>query len=697
MSALSGKPVKSFKVRITPADEAEAKRQNPFASLPVPSRSQRSANTSSRLLNTVYDSARRNIDKMLQSAPSLTDRLEEFSSKKGRFSLKEIVPGEYFLCVRAEGHTPALTEPILVEKGVTSRQITVTLKADASISGEVKSSDGPVSEAKIRIARNKERTREQNLLLEEARETETDRQGRFSLTGLPAGEYILDARHDEHPDVSTDTVTLSECQDVNNVVIHMPEGAVIRGTALAADGSPLVSENIVCADRFSKMERTDEEGRFEFKGLEEGTYTVRIFSRMTGFMRRGDEDLPGSAKVFVSEGGLQEVVLTEPPLEGVTVRGIVTDKGMPVTSGFISVSLEGGTGSGRINWASGVISRDGNYSVEGVHPGWNRFSIRNSSSSPNDSISLRFEIPDHPEHLLNIALPTGEVSGTVIDSAAGLALNGIRVRMTEEPAAGQGDGRQRMWGGGSRSTHTDSEGAFSFQKVPAGLYRINAEPTRDQTGLHGTGYQDSSLTGIAVAESQSLGGLKIFLQKGGAIEVTAMDSEGHLLNRAYVTAQLAGGRQRQTRRRTGENGTALLLGMEPGEYRLTVSASGMGQSIKEGVRIEAGRIQKVEIVLEKGYAVSARVLDENGQGVADASVTVTDSKGNALYRGSNSRWSGRRSGDDDAELYSLGTLAPGSYTLTATWTREEGGKSVSGTGSFSVSGEGTVTVTLRIK
>lgn len=703
LRAVDGKPVKSFRIRITPVEDSLAGRGNrlgPMRNLgygsSLPGRGGRGSGKVSAPLANVMESARRTVEDLLESTPGPTDRKDEFNNKKGKFSLKDIVPGQYNLCVTADGYTPTLTDVLTVEKGVTIRQTTVRLGKGASISGEVNDPDGPVEGASVQIARNKDRSREESLLIAEARTTETDKNGRFRLDSLPAGKFVLDASHEEHPKVSTEEIALTNGLEVKNVRILMPTGGSIKGLAISAGGTPLIATNIVCGDRFTKMERTDDEGRFEFKGLEEGSYTIRIFSRNTGFFRRGSEDQPGSVTVFVAEGDVQEVVLTEQPLEGVTVHGKVTDSGAPLSSGFLSVSPEGGGAGRSSNWGSATIGSDGTYSVEGVSPGWNRFSIRNPSTGAFDNITLRFEIPDVPKYFLGIELPTGTVGGTVLDAAAGLPLEGISVRLIGEKESGEGAGSRRRWGS-YRSTRSGSDGSFSFNKVSAGAYTVRAEPSREMEGVHGTGFRTGEINGLAVADAQSVRGLEIKLQQGGAIEVTASDSDGQPLNRAFVSAVSKSTEGRTVRNRTDEAGTTRLLGLPPGEYNVTVTAGGMGQAFEKGIRLEEGRVRKIAITLEKGYPVTVRLADENGQPVESALIQVNDSRGNSLTTRSGLRGLGRAGSGREVEAgsYYLGTLAPGSYTLRATWAPEPGGEKISGKGSFSVSGEETISLTIR--
>ena len=101
---------------------------------------------------------------------------------------------------------------------------------------------------------------------------------------------------------------------------------------------------------------------------------------------------------------------------------------------------------------------------------------------------------------------------------------------------------------------------------------------------------------------------------------------------------------------TGEDGSFQFPELHPGTYAVEVRAPSLNSRFKEGVRIEAGRVTAVELVLtepsprhaaEPTYpearvgAISGKVVDEDGRGLQGAAVLVlntglgasTDSKG----------------------------------------------------------------------
>jgi len=622
--------------------------------------------------------------------PRLTEREDEIRDQGGRFKLENIIPGTYRLCVSADRFAPAVTETIVVEKAETTGGLVVSLDRGGSISGTVTSAAGPVHEAFVRLFGEEEDAGvEFTLALETVERDESDRNGVFRIDNLPAGTFVLEASHRNHPDGETGQIDLARGQAVSGIEIVLPPAASITGVAYDAQGYPLADETVLCSvgGDFRGMNRstTDDEGRFEFKGLGAGDYTVRLFSRSNfGGRGRGRESNrdEGSEAVDVSlePGGVQQVVLRKNPLEGATVHGIITNSGVPVTGGFLTISA-GGRGERR----SAAINSDGTYSVEGVSPGLQQFSIRFTAEDTFESTTMQFEIPDMAQVLLDVALPGGRISGKVFDASTGALLEGARVSLIpegEDPGGGGGRGRGgRM--GSRKSDTTDKDGVYSFQFLAAGTYRIEATAPRPEAGSGFTGYFPAEISDLALDQDRSLDNVEIGLATGGGIHLIVTNTNNDAVRGATITANRAGadspgGGRGGNRSRTDDNGEAWLTGIEAGTYDLTIEARGMGQEAVEGIRVSAGRFEQIPLTLDIGYNVSVRLKDTNDQNVTGADITLINAKGKrlSLPRGRGGR----------GNTYQLGVLSPGNYTIEASW------GDASGRASFKVESAGTLTL-----
>ncbi len=709
----TGKPVRVFNLRIAPGEEAGGSdrsgwnrggptgNRSPFGGRGRSERRERDSDrrssttnsrSASRDISLLFDAIRETFRGSFERTRRRTDRDEKIRDEQGRFFLREILPGDYRLCVSAEGRAPGVTDIITVEKGRTVEGLFITLGPGGSISGEVRDWQGPVKKAEVLIARDRTRPPGLALALESVSECRTGRNGEFLLKNLPKGRFVLDAVDSNHPDASSNPIELEAGQTVEGMVIMFPGGGTITGTVLDAMGIPIESARVFCSseDGSTKRESSNVDGRFEFKGLGEGRFTIRLISGPGSFFSRNEG--PDSVTVSIAEGEVKDIVLSEPPLTGATVSGTVTDGGMPLDNGFLTVS---GTPDSGVRTA--VINSDGSYAVEGVEPGTRTFTVRFSMDDRFENVSLSYEIPDRSEIVLHIELPSGEISGTVTDAASGTILEGVVITLESESDRDEdrrGGGRWSRWGSTKRD-RTDEKGAFLFRKLPAGTYRLQA--TSQDTD--GTGYRPTEIAGINLMEGRSLTGLNVLLYSGGGLRISVSNKEGDPVARALAGAVLEEtehtslSSSRTHRMRTDQEGKALITGLDPGLYTISVQANGFGQVVRKGIRVAEERIADAGFTLETGHEVSARLNDSKGEPIRGARLTLRNDGGEKMNlpptRGRG--FFGRSGGgnENESNLYPLGFLCPGNYTLEAKWDGS------SGSSRFSITGPGTIRLRLE--
>jgi protocatechuate 3,4-dioxygenase beta subunit len=181
---------------------------------------------------------------------------------------------------------------------------------------------------------------------------------------------------------------------------------------------------------------------------------------------------------------------------------------------------------------------------------------------------------------------TASISGTVVATDTGRPVRNVLVMLSGTAGPPRGDGN----GGAiprpavypalandnisvSRSTTTDAQGRFTFDRLAAGRYSI--QTTRDGYlrggwGLKRVGGQPGSLL---LAEGQRLS-VSILLARGGVITGQVLDEDGEPVRsvqvQAWRSAIVNGKRQfRQTgNASTDDRGMYRLFGLEPGDYRV---------------------------------------------------------------------------------------------------------------------------------
>jgi Carboxypeptidase regulatory-like domain len=127
------------------------------------------------------------------------------------------------------------------------------------------------------------------------RAAQTDAEGRFEITGVPAGKHIVNAMKAGYvsnllPGRRIDPIEVADGQTVDKIVIALSKGGVIAGQVLDDSGEPMIGAN-VRALRYRYVDgrrqltpsyggggggggQTDDLGTFRLYGLEPGEYYV---------------------------------------------------------------------------------------------------------------------------------------------------------------------------------------------------------------------------------------------------------------------------------------------------------------------------------------------------------------------------------------------------------------------------------------
>src|SRR5207244_3198266 len=133
----------------------------------------------------------------------------------------------------------------------------------------------------------------------------TDDAGRFSFRSLPAGRFSLGATKEgwistsfgaKRPGRPGTAIPMSDGQQVANIVLRLPRGAVISGVILDDNGQPAPGTNVRAlqyrnvngerqlAPAFgSATSSTDDRGAYRLYGLAPGEYVISASARNTAF------------------------------------------------------------------------------------------------------------------------------------------------------------------------------------------------------------------------------------------------------------------------------------------------------------------------------------------------------------------------------------------------------------------------------
>ena len=297
------------------------------------------------------------------------------------------------------------------------------------------------------------------------------------------------------------------------------------------------------------------------------------------------------------------------------------------------------------------------------------------------SITLAAQTPPAPPPRDPSARPAATVVGTavvrgrVVSADTGLPLRRARVSLRDahEP---QG-----------RSVTTDAAGAFAFEAVPKGRYRLRASKARYVNTALGARRTGAPGRAFDLADGQKVENLTIVLATAGVITGRVLDDGGEPMTGAYVMALRQRSVNGVTRLApsehagpTDDTGAYRLFGLEPGRYYLSVrpdddrvgpdidtSATGLAPtyypstavaSEAQPIDVAAGAeaVADITLVATRVTTVSGDVFDTAGRPAIAGMVM--------LQAGSDGTASGFEMGIvRPGGGFTLAGVAPGDYTM----------------------------------
>jgi len=275
----------------------------------------------------------------------------------GRFSVVGLEPGDYRVELRAPGLVPVTDLRVTLEDGERLESLEVTLDTGLSIGGTVDDDRGAVGNAEITVVDEQNR-----------QSVQSDKLGRFTVSGLLPGTYDLTVNSREHSRHVV-SVRLEDSRDDLEVLLS-PLGRIVgqiegaeQGTVFAVlddqdledvDGTRWVAGEVLSGDRF------------EIVGLPEGAYHLVFVA--DGFLRTffpGTADPDRAAAITVLDGETTEADAFE-PMRGSTLTGqmVSQEDDQPVSDAIVEVSS-----LDRRETLTAVTEDDGRFSLSGVGAG----------------------------------------------------------------------------------------------------------------------------------------------------------------------------------------------------------------------------------------------------------------------------------------------------------------------------------------
>jgi protocatechuate 3,4-dioxygenase beta subunit len=564
------------------------------------------------------------------------------SAGGGRFRIEKLVSGEYTASATLEGWLPAHRGAITVKERETARVELRLEPGGVTLQGRILDvGGGGVGGARVvLLGRGMSAGRAPLLFAALA-----DGEGRYRLA-VTRGSYRQQVEAEGYATVSDEVfVTQGSIKDVRLVPAARLSGRVVeRGS-----GQPVPEAEVSLTSalrsgfRAPRDVKADGEGRFQFSGLEPGTFEIMA--------RKGAQIGVGNVVALAVAQALDGVVVEVD--RGRAISGRVKDeKGAAVAGARVSASRD----SPPFGQAARTRTNpDGSYALEGMLPGQYRLSATAEVDSTSVEGRAVAKLLSTDLRNVDLVMPAGiRVTGRVL-TAQGQPVAGARVQsMMETSMAGGG----RM--SSSEITASADDGTFKLNRVAAGRLRLTAR--HDQ---HGTAslpplelQTESKTVELRLREGASIAGV-VRTQDGKpapGVRVTALGRELRMLIDVQdVTA--ADGSYRLTGLPAGSitasarRGAPVSLGMNDEPYQKTV-ALGEGED-KGGVDLVIG---------PAGLVIRGTTQSPDGKPVSGAIVTAALERSGRAFRGQ-----GR-----DLKAYSnldgqwtLEDLNPGTYTIWA--------------------------------
>jgi acetyltransferase-like isoleucine patch superfamily enzyme len=533
----------------------------------------------------------------------------------------------------------------------------------------------------------------------------TDSNGDYTTyQGLPAGNYFavtdnysgyLNELYDNIPcasgcDVTSGTpITVGAGEDVTGIDFALDKGGSISGTvtdsATAAGLEDLEIDIFNASGDYVAYGYSDSNGNYTtYQGLPAGTYYAIAYS-YSGYLNELYDNIPCASGCDVTSGtpitvgAGEDVTGIDFALDkGGTIAGAVTDAATSLGIGSTSVQIYNESG----NYVGyGYTDSNGFYKTRQGLPAGTYFArTYNSSGYLNELYS---NMPCASSCDVTTGTPItvgagedvtgidfaldkgGTISGTVIDSATSLPIEGERVRIYDAS------------GNYLTYDYTDVAGAYAITMgLPAGTYYALAFSYH---GYYNELYDNISCasgcdvttgTPISVGAGEEVTGIDFALDKAGAISGTVTDAATSLgIRSTYVYIYNESGNYAGYGYTDSNGFYKTSQGLPAGTYfARTDNSSGYFNELYQDITcntwcdVTAGTpisvvagadVTGIDFALDKGSTISGTVTDAlTSSGIADVGVYFYDAEGN---------WAAEAYTDTDGDFTTRQGLSAGSY------------------------------------
>jgi 5-hydroxyisourate hydrolase-like protein (transthyretin family) len=413
--------------------------------------------------------------------------------------------------------------------------------------------------------------------------------GSFEISGVPAGDWILDGKASRHLPAQQQLPDFADGVVADNLVLVLSRGETIAGSVTRPDGKPvagaLVSWKSMTGDHLLTLDLLGEDrdavssaadGTFAITGLEKGSLRVLVDAyppgpqpkwRLTDPKSRREhrDNLWHSAPVILESGRSDVVLVVQAPL---SITGIVVNAaGVPVRDFKVNAQQGfGGKGWSSADEVKGHMLDDGKFRVDGLYGG--SWDVTVTADGFDPSMPMHCTLPAESNPLTIQLVRAASISGRVV-APDGTPVSGARVVVgtktrlvhvldTDEESAGGGllNPGERLGG------HSDDSGRFDLTNVSPGPVELSARAK---------GWADSEARTVTVEPGQHLADVVLTMRTGGRLVVDVLDAQGKPAPGWTLSLQTEDGDRSETAT-CDANGRAAVDGLRAGTWSLSAFA-----------------------------------------------------------------------------------------------------------------------------
>ncbi len=501
-------------------------------------------------------------------------RVSVETDANGMFEIDGIPGGTVKLAAEMAGFLTEVTDSLTVTAGESTVGVELRLTRESTVTGRVIGPDGaPVANATVKVALDKPKGMGAMIAGmfggSWARGTTAD-DGTYTVGGLRSGERKVRVETKLYLHAEATAVVPDEASVAQDFTLR--PGYTVLGRVLSPTGDPVGGARVGVKWATAKSTgnpmaammggmsgpdarvTADDEGRFEFTGLQDGPYDLTASSdaHLDGTL---DEVVAGATEITVQLRAAASIAGRVVDVDGNPVPGAwVHRKGGPKKKGanpFMAMLSQG---------PKVLTDADGNFVLPKLEPG--RYQLFSRRESYAESETQKIELAEGEKVKdVELMLRVGEtISGTVVTRGDGGAVEGALVYVTPGAAlnfnpmdAVDMDPRAPA---NSISTKTDAQGGFTLKGLTPGNVTIE---------VRHSDFAPASLARIAVPGTDVV----IEIGTGGVVEGVVTDKSGNAQSGTSII--LSGGAMGFGRTKTAStdaNGFYRMERVVPGSYNI---------------------------------------------------------------------------------------------------------------------------------